>query len=78
VSSSASSEDKDITEITRNDARAFVSKLEEGKYSPESVRKRSGILRALTAWASVELELSDANPFTRLGIVKPIGSATLA
>jgi integrase len=55
------------------DARAFVSKLEEGKYSPQSVRKRSGILRALTGWALVELELSGANPFKRLGIVKPIG-----
>jgi integrase len=48
--------------------------LEEGKYSPPSIRKRSGILRALTGWALVELELKGAsNPFKRLGIVKPIG-----
>jgi integrase len=54
-------------------ARAFVTKLEEGKYSPASIRKRSGILRALTGWALIELELDGVNSFKRLGIVKPIG-----
>jgi integrase len=32
-----------------------------------------GILGALTGWALIEVELTGANPFKRLGIVKPIG-----
>jgi integrase len=65
--------DKNITEVTRQDARGFVSKLEEEGYSPASVKKQASFLSALTSWALKELELEGVNPFLRLKVATPVG-----
>jgi integrase len=66
---------KTISAITRQDARSFVTKLEDQGYSPASVEKQTAFLRALVDWAKRELgvRLEGENPFERLKIALPAG-----
>jgi integrase len=63
--------DKDITEITRPEARSFVMKLEEEGKQPSTVEKYSKFMGRLTGWSLLELELTGTNQFSRLEIAKP-------
>ena len=59
--------DKELTALTRREARTVLDYLEEGdRYSPGSVKKQMSFLKALVAFAIAELELNTANHFQNL------------
>src|SRR5262249_55574467 len=63
---------KEINNLSKQDAREFQKKPEVGGYARASVRKQIKFMRTLTEFALRELELEGRNPFTGLKIVAPV------
>lgn len=59
---------KDIRQITRGEAQAFVAKMRKDGLAESSVRRTVGPLRALLNRAYLDLEVERTNPFSKLGI----------
>jgi len=65
--------DKEITAVTRADARSYLSHLEDAGYAPASVKKQIAFLKTLFDFGFHEFEFAGVNPFRAMRIVVPEG-----
>lgn len=63
--------DKDITTVSRADARSFLTHLEKDGYSAGSVKKQIAFLKAMFDFGFHELEHGGINPWGKLKVVVP-------
>lgn len=63
--------DKDITKVSRADARSFLTHLESNGYSAGSIKKQIAFLKAMFGIAFHEIEYNGINPWGNLKIVVP-------
>jgi integrase len=63
--------DKDITTVSRADARSFLTHLEQDDYSAGSIKKQIAFLRAMFSFGFHEHEHSGVNPWGKLKIIVP-------
>jgi len=63
--------DREITKVTREEARDHVEKLEDDGLKPASIEREVKFLSTLVAWSLREHTLAAANPFEKLEIAAP-------
>ncbi|WP_038933239.1 tyrosine-type recombinase/integrase [Bradyrhizobium japonicum] len=61
--------DKDITTVSRADARSFLTHLEKDRYSAGSVKKQIAFMKAMFDFGFHEFEHSGVNPWGKLKVV---------
>jgi integrase len=65
--------DKDVTTVSRADARSFLTYLEKDGYSAGSLKKQIAFLKAMFDFGFHEFEHGGVNPWGKLKVVVPEG-----